>query len=94
MPTPAQIIGEYLRRQVMEKQEIYGPDLTQHALNPEMGEPVYEPSRMAEEIVARIIECWRAREWFFEYTEDMSKEHFASFSRDAQREIDDWDNER
>jgi len=64
------------------------------AIDDEILEPEpQEPSRMAVELTALIIEKWRAREWFFEYTESMSKEQFAAFKIEAQEEIDMWDNE-
>lgn len=64
------------------------------AIDDEIFEPDHlEPSRMAVELTALIIERWRAREWFFEYTEPMTKEQFAAFKLEAQEEIDMWENE-
>jgi hypothetical protein len=49
----------------------------------------YEPSTKAIEIVGRIIETWRARDWFFDMTESMPKTMYEEFREEAWKEVDD-----
>jgi hypothetical protein len=51
MPTPESTIQEYLRREVMERQKIYGPDMTQHDLI-----DIHKPKQPWDEIIVSARE--------------------------------------